>query len=97
MSKLKIISDEPDMSGIVKSAINAEIKRLEVGLEKTNREIRKFEEKYSLSSSEFLKGTTADELQGGDEDYIRWSGELKIRERILEDLEKLKDIEYVAN
>ena len=97
MSKLKIISDEHDMSEIIKSAIDAEIKRLKVGLEKTNREIEKFEEKYSLSSSEFLKGITADDLKGGDEDYIKWSGELKIRDRILADLEKLKDIEYVAS
>jgi len=97
MSKLKIESDKGDMSEIVKSAINAEIKRLEIGLDKTNKEITIFEEKYSLSSSDFLKGITADDLKGGDEDYVRWSGELKIKNRILEDLEKLKDIEYVAN
>ncbi len=96
MSKLKIISDEQNISDVVKSAINAEIKRLEVGLDKTNREIKKFEEKYLLSSTEFLKGVTADDLKGGDYDYVKWSGELKIRERILEDLQKLKDIEYVA-
>lgn len=86
MSKLKIVSDERDMSGIIKSAIDAEIKRLEIGLDKTNREIKKFEEKYSLSSSEILKGATADDLKGGDEDYTSWSGELKIRERILAEI-----------
>ena len=97
MSKTRIIFDEYDVSEIVRSAIDAEIKRLEIGLEKTNREIRKFEEKYSLASSEFLERITADELQGGDADYIKWAGELKIRERILKDLGKLKDIEYVVN
>ncbi len=97
MSKLKIESDKGDISEVVKSAINAEIKRLEIGLDKTNKEIKRFEERYSLSSSDFLKGITADDLKGSDEDYVKWSGELKIKERILEDLEKLKDIEYVAN
>ncbi|MBI4849604.1 MAG: hypothetical protein HY808_13720 [Nitrospirae bacterium] len=97
MSKVKITSDKGDISDIVKSAIEAEIKRLEIGLDKTNKEIAKFEEKYSISSSDFLKGVTADDLRGGDEDYVRWSGELRIKERIIEDLGKLKDIEYVAN
>jgi hypothetical protein len=30
-------------------------------------------------------------------EYIRWAGELMIRDRILEDLKRLKDIEYVAD
>ncbi len=34
MSKLKIESDKGDISEVVKSAINAEIKRLEIGLDK---------------------------------------------------------------
>lgn len=40
---------------------------------------------------------TAQDLKGGDEEYIRWTGELKIRERVLEDLKRLKNIEYVSN
>ncbi len=97
MGKLKIISDKEDISDIVKSAILAEIKRLEVGLNKTNKEIRRFEEEYKILSEVFLKKITAEDLRGGDDEYIRWAGELKIRERILEDLKRLKDIEYVSN
>lgn len=97
MGKLKIISDKEDMSDIVKSAISSEIKRQEVGLDKTNKEIKRFEEKYKILSEVFLKKFTAEDLRGGDDEYIRWAGELKIRERILEDLKRLKDIEYVSN
>ncbi len=97
MTKLKIISDKEGTTDIIKSAISAEIKRLEVGLNKTNKEIKKFEEKYKISSEIFLKQLTAEDLKGGDDEYIRWAGELKIRDRILEDIKKLKDIEYVAN
>ncbi|MCF6158713.1 MAG: hypothetical protein E3K32_09110 [wastewater metagenome] len=96
MVKLKIISDkQEDITEIIKSAISAEIKRLEIGLNRTNREIKGFEERYKVPSEKFLKEFTAEDLQGGDDEYIRWTGELKIRDKILDELKKLKDIEYV--
>jgi hypothetical protein len=97
MGKLRIISDERDVTEIVKSAISAELKRLEIALNKTDREIKKFEEEYKISSDVFLREFTAEDLKGGDEEYIKWSGELKMKECILEDLQRLKDIEYVSN
>ncbi len=97
MGKLKIISDKEEIPDIIKSAIFAEIKRMEVGLNKTKKEIKRFEEEYKIPSEVFLKEFTAEDLKGGDDEYIRWAGELKIRERILEDLKRLKDIEYVSN
>ena len=97
MVKLKIISDEEDVTDVIKSAISAEIKRLEIGLNRTNREIKRFEDEYKVSSEVFLKEIAAEDLKGGDDEYIRWAGELKIKDRILDELKKLKDIEYVAN
>ena len=97
MVKLKIVSDKGDVTDTIKSAISSEIKRIEIGLNKTNREIKKFEDEYKISSEIFLKEFTAEDLKGGDDEYIRWVGELKIRDRILDELKKLKDIEYVAN
>ena len=97
MSKLKIISEEKDTEEMVKTAILAEIKRLEVALRRTEREIRKFEEEYRVPSEVFLRDFAAENLKGGDEDYVKWAGELQMRERIREDLRKLKDIEYVSH
>lgn len=97
MTSLRIITDKKNVTDIIKLAISAEIKRLEIGLNRTNNEIKKFEEKYSVSSDSFLKEFSTEDLIGGDYEYIRWTGELKVRERILEELEKLQDIEYVAN
>ncbi|MCL4475601.1 MAG: hypothetical protein M1508_05175 [Nitrospirae bacterium] len=97
MSKLKIISEEKDTEEMVKTAILAEIKRLEVALRRTEREIRKFEEEYRVPSEAFLRDFAAENLKGGDEDYVKWAGELQMRERIREDLRKLKDIEYVSH
>lgn len=100
MIKVKIISEREDVTDIIKLAISSEIKRLEIGLNRTNKEIKKFEEKYRTSSEIFLKEFTSEDLTGGDaadDEYIMWSGELKLRDRILEEIEKIKDIEYVAN
>lgn len=97
MGNLKVIYDEGETADIVKEAISAEIKRLEIGLNKTNREIEKFEKQYNIPSEAFLKEYTSEDLKGGDEEYIRWAGELKIRRGILEDLERLKNIEYAAH
>jgi hypothetical protein len=96
MTIIKIESNQANVPQIVKSAIWTEIKRLEIGLSRTEKEIRGFEDKYRVDSETFLKRYTAEDLSGQDEEYIRWAGELRIRERILEDLGKLKEIEYVS-
>ncbi len=46
MIKVKIISEREDVTDSIKLAISSEIKRLEIGLNRTNKEIKKFEEKY---------------------------------------------------
>jgi hypothetical protein len=96
MTIIKIESNQANVPQIVKSAIWTEIKRLEIGLSRTEKEIRRFEDKYRVDSETFLRRYTAEDLSGQDEEYIRWAGELRIRERILEDLGKLKEIEYVS-
>ena len=97
MGKLKIIAEKRETEEIVRTAIYAEIKRLEIGLKRTNIEIKRFEEEYNVPSEIFVKEFTSEDLKGGDDEYVRWAGELKLRDRILDELEKLKDIEYVAN
>lgn len=72
--------------GVIKTAISAEIKRLEMGLHNTNRQIDKFEKKYKITSNSFRQRLTAEHLKGGDREYIEWMGELKLRERISDSL-----------
>ena len=65
MVKLEIKSDQKDVSSLVKSAILAEIKRMEIGLNRTEQEIEKYEKKYQVDSNVFLKDFTAEDLNGG--------------------------------
>ena len=97
MIKLQIQSDTKDgVIDIVRAAISSEIKRLEIGLYKTNKQIEKYEIEYNVTSKVFQKEFSAEDMRKGDQEYIEWAGELKIREKITADLEKLKEIEYVA-
>lgn len=98
MTILQIKSDmDSSAMDIIKSAIQAELKRLEIGLEKTERQIAMFEKEYKISSETFLKKFTAEDMKSGDTEYISWAGELKIREKIISDINRLKDIQYAAN
>ncbi|MBI4826924.1 MAG: hypothetical protein HY807_10980 [Nitrospirae bacterium] len=97
MTTVQIKSDSDNSTlDIIKDAIEAELKRLELGLQKTNKQITQFENEYKISSETFLSKFTAEDMKNGDSEYIEWAGELKIRERILADLNRLKEIRYVA-
>lgn len=97
MIKLKIQSEANDSAvEIIRSAISSEIKRLEMGLRKTEKQISRFEREYQITSDIFLKDFSAENMKNGDREYIEWTGELKIRDRIAEDLKRLREIEYVT-
>ena len=96
MIKLKIQSNLEDAESLIRSAVYSEIKRMEIGLSRTDREIRKFEEKYGISSEIFIRKYAAEDLDGGDDEYVSWMGEIKIRRRIAGELEMLKETEYVT-
>ena len=97
MIRLQIQSDiKEGVIDIVQAAISAEVKRLEIGLHRTERQIERFEKEYNVSSDIFQKEFAAEDMKKGDHEYIEWAGELKFREKILKDLNNLKGIQYVA-
>ena len=77
--------------GLLTRVLNTEYKRLQLELKITEERIKRFEEKYGMSSSEFIKRYTRGEL-GDKEEYMEWYGELKFLERIHNELEELKKI-----
>jgi hypothetical protein len=97
MPGTKIVYDSEDAADLVKLALAAERKRLELGLKKTGKAIAKFEERYQISSETFLAELAVEDLKGGHEEYVQWAGELQLRDRILQRLRKLDDVEYVAH
>lgn len=96
MVKLQIISDNDKALPIIQTAIAAQLKRIEIGLRKTEQEIQKFEKKYHTTSEQFVHNYKSEDLEGGDDEYVSWMGELKLRESIQEELQALQDVEYVT-
>jgi hypothetical protein len=95
MVKLQVFSDRKNILPLIQDAISFKIKRTKIGLNKTEESIRKFEKLYKVSSTSFLNSYTAEDLTGGDNDYISWMGEINLRESLLDELNILNEIEYV--
>lgn len=96
---IRVQVESPTQEGaldLIRSAIGAEISRLELGLTTTKRNIASFEERYHVTSEEFLRSFTAEDLDGGDQEYIAWSGELQLCERIATQLDTLRNIHYAG-
>ena len=96
MVQLKLISDQQNVLPIIQSAIEAKVKLIEIGLRKTEQEIQKFEHKYHIPSEQFMDNYTAEDLDGGDDEYVSWMGEIHLRQAIWEELQLLQNIEYVT-
>ena len=99
MLQVQIKSDSPDVEivqNLIKGAIESEIKNLQRSLEKTNKLLQEFETKYQVSSEFFWTNWTAETLSGGDDEYVSWAGEIKIKDKLINALQKLDTIEYVT-
>lgn len=79
---------------LVKSTIDAEITKLELALEMAEKRLTPFEEKYHVTSEDFLQRFTAEDLDGGDDEYVCWAGEYLLKQRIVENLHYLRGIDY---
>lgn len=97
MINIQIQADTEDNAlDLVRSAITAEVNRLELGIRTTERHIHVFEERYQVTSDVFLRDYFAEDLVDGDQEYVVWAGELNLRDRIASQLNTLKGIQYAA-
>jgi hypothetical protein len=77
---------------LVQSAIQSELKMLELGLRRTELNIKAFESKYSLTSEELAKRISSGEM-AESLDFIEWLGEYKTWQLLQENYRALKEIE----
>ncbi len=79
---------------LIQSAIEAEIARLELAVKNAQKRLALFEQKYGVSSEQFTIDMAAEDLEGGDDEYIQWAGEYKLTQKLIEKLGQLQGIEY---
>lgn len=86
--------DASQVLQLVRSAIDGEIAKLKLGLQLAQNRLLPFEEKYGITSGQFAAEMTAEDLTGGDDEYVRWAGEYRLMERLQTKLQRLQEVEY---
>ncbi|MCX9075736.1 MAG: hypothetical protein OIN88_13985 [Candidatus Methanoperedens sp.] len=76
-----------DVAPLIKDSIRREIILLESKINLAESEIKQFEDKYHLASSEFLKKFEKGDL-GDSQDYFEWWGLIKGLKKLEERLKK---------
>jgi hypothetical protein len=56
------------------------IVRLRASIKRTQRRLAQFEQRYGADTARFLQEMTAEDLEGGDLEYVEWAGEAKLLE-----------------
>lgn len=96
MSMIYVDSSESghETRRLIQSAIEAEISRLELAVKNARKRLAQFEQKYGVSSEQFLADMAAEDLAGGDDEYVQWAGEYQLTQRLIRKLSQLQGIEY---
>ena len=80
---------------LIEGALANETRLLQAGIRRTEERLHAYEEKYRLSTAEFLQKHADDELNE-TLDLIDWIGEARMLERLRQKLAVLQDIQ-IAN
>jgi hypothetical protein len=75
----------------VLQALDAYKVRLRAGIERTRRRLAEFETRYGMETARFLREMAAEDLTGGDLEYVEWAGEAKLLEGLEAELRELED------
>jgi hypothetical protein len=82
-----------DREGVqtVLQALDAYKVRLRSSIERTKRRLAEFEARYGVGTDRFLREMAAEDLSGGDLEYVEWAGEAKLLEGLAAELRELED------
>ena len=71
-------------------ALDAYKAKLRASIERTRRNLHQFEHRYGVTTSHFLQDMAAEDLAGGDLEYVEWAGEAKLLEGLETELRELE-------
>ena len=95
MNLIKVRSSNPDfLKELIQTEITNRLQVIETGIQKTQEKLKKFEEKYELTTSQFVDSFTSDRLHHSL-DFDEWLGEAWMLEKLQEKQQLLKEIEFV--
>ena len=92
-SKLEALKDaypdEEELDRILRKLLDVAISRHRIRLERYERDLREFEQRYSMSSSSFYERFEAGEL-GDAMDFFEWAGVYELRQDLLNKIRRLE-------
>jgi hypothetical protein len=93
---IRMVIELPDQGSIqtVIQALEAYKVRLRAGIARTQRRLATFETRYGVDTAHFLHEITAEDLPGGDLEYVEWAGEAKLLEGLESELRELEHASY---
>ncbi len=65
---------------------------LRAGIQRTRRNLAVFEQRYGVTTAAFLLDMAAEDLAGGDLEYVEWAGEAGLLERLENELRELENV-----
>lgn len=92
----QLLIELPNKEGaqVVLQALESYKSRLHAGIERTKRRLVEFEQRYQASTDYFLKNMAAEDLAGGDLEYIEWSGEAQLLKSLEQEFKELEYAHY---
>jgi hypothetical protein len=78
----------------VMQAIESYKMRLRAAIERTHRRLAQFEQQYGVNTAHFLREMAAEDLSGGDLEYVAWAGEAKLLAGLEAELTELEYARY---
>lgn len=87
------LSDRAD-SVVVQRALENYRTRLQAGIERTQPRLQEFEQRYNVTTEYFLQSMAAEDLQGGDIEYIEWAGEAKLLAGLEAEFQAIDHVRY---
>ena len=82
--------DDRDGARVVLNALDAYKTHLVESIERTRRRLVDFEGRYGVATREFLARMAAEDLDGGDLEYVEWAGEASLLEGLEAELAQLE-------
>jgi hypothetical protein len=79
---------------MVVNALDAYKAKLRASIQRTRRNLSQFEQRYGVTTATFLQELAAEDLVGGDLEYVEWAGEAKLLEGLEAELRDLEDVRY---
>jgi hypothetical protein len=78
----------------VVNALDAYKSKLRASIQRTRRNLKVFEQRYGVTTAFFLHEMVAEDLAGGDLEYVEWAGEAGLLDGLETELKELEDVRY---